>query len=106
MTDLDDDWELPPSPWERAQYGDDEAWARRRTLVARHEGELDPAMPTARRTPRPSTAKIRQVNFRTTTAGYEELTRTASIYELTPTALAAVLTRDGVARILREHRAA
>jgi len=101
--DPDQEWELPPSPFERSQYGDAEAWARQRTRTTYQTGELEPRLPLARFDRRRRGPKTRQVNFRTSEVNYGELARAASIVDLSPTRLAAVLVRDGVARILHEH---
>ncbi len=103
---LDDDpdaWEMPPSPMDRARFGEEEAWRRQRVWRAHREGELAPRLPAGRADPRDGRRRTRQVNFRTTQDGHDDLVAAARLLDLRPTSLAAVLVRDGVARILREH---
>jgi hypothetical protein len=89
---------------QRARWGTDEALARQRVRTAWEDGEVTPEAPAARLESRRSQRRTRQVNFRTTEDGYEELWRAASIVDLSATGLAAALVRDGVRRILNQHR--
>ena len=103
LDDDPDDWEMPPSPMDRARYGEEEAWRRQRAWAAHRRGELEPRLPAVKADPRDGRRRTRQVNFRTTQEGHDDLVKAARILDLRPTSLAAVLVRDGVARILREH---